>query len=335
LKTVSLECIIRVGFVPIARPLFFVLLILRPYLIALSLAWGLSLTGSSAEEPATDTAPPKSYPVRVVRPLKVGSIFSYAALGATHEHTLVTWSGSTLDEVKKFQQCELAATAEVTEVDTEGMPVRTLYRVHRCKGRDENLKEIELVPKDTEIEVFSDAAGLHFRIDGQPITQELHASLSLVLAKPVPDDEQLFGSKRPRSPGESWPVDSTLAAKRFAEKGIAVDPARLGAKVTFTRVAPPASGSAQSAGECMDLAVEMKAPDAGPALPEGFQIRSGSLEVNLGGRFPLNPALPPLDEESEFLLQTEASGTQDGAQLDLRVEISRNFRARRVLFTSP
>jgi len=288
-----------------------------------------------AEAPPLDASKTESYPVRVVRPMKVGSIFSYAALGATHERTLVSWAGSTLEEVKKSYQCELAATAEVREVDDAGMPVRVFYKIHRCKGRDEELRPIDLVAKDTEIEVFADALGLHFRIDGQPITQELHASLSLVLAKPVPDDEHLFGSEKPRRPGDSWPVDSVLAAKRFADKGITVDPERLGALVTFRKLARPDHGGSRGAGNSMVLAVEMKAPDASPALPEGFTIRSGSLEVNLGGTFPLDPALPPLDEESEFLLQAEAYGNENGAPLDLHVEIARTFRARRVLFTEP
>jgi len=289
---------------------------------------------SRAEEPAPE-AEARAYRVRIVRPLKVGSIFSYAALGTTRELTRVTWAGGTLEERKRSQQCELAATAEVRAVDAAGTPVRTVYRVHRCKGRDENLAETELVPKDTEIEVIADALGLRFRIGGQPITEELHAALSLVLARPVPDDDRIFGSKVARRPGESWPADGALAAARFAANGIRVDPARLGAMVTFKEIAPPAGGGAEKTGECMVLAVAMKAPDAGPELPEGFRIRSGSLEVTLGGRFPLDPNLPPLDEESEFLLQTEAGGDGNGIPLDLKVEIARSFRARRVLFTNP
>jgi len=155
-----------------------------------------------AEEP-TPEADAGAYRVRIVRPLKVGSIFSYAALGTTRELTRVTWAGGILEERKRSQQCELAATAEVREVDAAGTPVRTVYRVHRCKGRDENLAETELVPKDTEIEVIADALGLRFRIGGQPITEELHAALSLVLARPVPDDDRIFGSENPRRPGDS------------------------------------------------------------------------------------------------------------------------------------
>ncbi len=319
------------SFMPRRFPILFSLLVSRARTVAFLIVFpGLAL----AEEPVVETkSAAKTYAVRVVRPMKVGSLFSYAALGATREHTLVSWAGSTVDEVKKAYQCELAATAEVLAVDDEGIPTRTLYRVHRCKGRDEKLNAVDLVPKDTEIEVFADALGLHFRIGGQPITQELHEALSLVLAKPVPDDNLLFGSEEPRAPGDSWPVDSAVAAKRFAENGLTVDPARLGAKVTFTKLAPPAPGGAAKTGDCMVLAVEMKAPDAGPELPEGFQIRSGSLDVTLGGSFPLDPALPPLDEESEFLLQTEGYGVADGAPLDLHLEISRTFRARRVLFT--
>lgn len=254
--------------------------------------------------------------------MEKGRIYSVAALAGTHESTVVSWAGSVIEEDSKNFQCELAAAAEVLEKDANALPTHVRFRVFWLKKRVPNEEELNLLEKDTEVEMFRTSEGVLYQINAAPVSEDLHQVLTLVMRLPDPANEEMFGSKLNRKPGDKWPVNLIEAAGRFLENGLVVQPADLAAVVTFRNLRE------EQGKECMDIGVEMKAVNAGPELPEGFRLRTGTLEVLLSGKIPTDPELPILEETSEFLLQCEADGMTDGKQLDVKTEITRTYRAR-------
>ena len=263
-----------------------------------------------------------TFPVRFVRPMEEGRIYTIAALAAIHESTTVSWSGSLIEQAKTDFQCELAAAAEVLEVDEDKLPTHVRFRVFWLKKRVTGADEENLLEKNTEVEMFVTSAGSLYQINTEPVSDELHQVLALVMRLPEPANDAIFGSAAERRPGDKWPVNRIEAAGQFLENGLVVQPDDLAAVVNF-RDLRDVQGT-----KCMDIAVEMKAVNAGPELPEGFKLRTGTLEVLISGKMPIDPSQPILEETSEFLLQCEADGRTDGKLLDVKIEVTRTYRGR-------
>jgi hypothetical protein len=292
---------------------------ISPFLIAALVGSFLTTSPVFADDDVT-------YPVSFVRPMEKGHVFSCAALAATHEDIKVSWEGSVIEEDMKEFQCELAAAAEVIETNEEKIPTHIRFRVFWLKKRTPQDGEVSLLEKGTEVEMFQTSDGVLFQIGTEAVKEELHQVLALIMRLPEPKNDAIFGSKHERKVGDTWPVNNIEAAGRFLENGLIVQPDDLAALVRFREL------SETQGTPCMDVAVEMKADNVGPTLPEGFKLKAGTLEVLLSGKFPVDPALPMREETSEFLLDSEADGRVDGKLLNVKTKVTRTYRARWVPF---
>ncbi len=284
------------------------------------------LHANEVSHPSSDAQDGK-YSVKLTRPFSDGQIYSYAALGGIRESTVVSWAGGILEKEEKEYQCEIAAVARIHKVDETGMPSHITYRVHRFRKRHEG-EETELVEDGVEIDMIISSEDVVFLIEGEELSGELHEALSLVLKKPDHEEDSVFGTSVDRSPGDRWPVKKDLALARFRTNGIDVDPDKLGALVTFDKL------TRMEDAECMQLKVEMKATDAGPAMPQGFEVKEGFLEVLVTTTVPLDSSIPAIEESTKFSLRSEASGQAGDQKIDVKTELSRTFRARLARFGS-
>lgn len=261
--------------------------------------------------------------VRFHRPFTVGHLYSFAALGGTHEEVTVRWAGSLLERKERDLQCELAAALRIVEVDSEGLLVEAEFIVFRFGNRDGS-KLIPLLEKGTVIGMRRDDSGAFrfFNEKKKPLPDKVAEALDLVIAFDTDNPDPIFGALGPKKPGAKWSVDPHKAAARFAGNGIIVDPEKLGSVVQF-------KGLDEIAGQpCQMLRAEIRAASANPKLPEGFTATEGTLEVDLEASLPLDASLPRFEEAVHFTLYTVARGQEAEAAIEVETTVSTTVRTR-------
>ena len=97
-----------------------------------------------------------------------------------------------------------------------------------------------------------------------------------------PSDDDVFGAKEPKSIGQSWPMNRSLAAQGLKDRGIEVLPDRMSGSVQLESI--DKIGSL----DCLRLRGEMTIDSISSAgLPPGFTLDAGSLKSVLRGCVPL------------------------------------------------
>ncbi len=273
--------------------------------------------------PAASLAGPEAREVRFNRPFQEGSLFSLAAIAGVHREVSVRWAGSLLENRVHDLQCEIAAAVRVVKADGADLPVEVELTIFRF-GKREGDKLVPLLEKGTTVIARRKDDGwfAFFLPDGKPAEGELAEALELAVGFDTENLDALFSPGKAVKPGDRWAVDARKAAKKFESNGIVVDPDKLGSIVRYQR------NEAISKDPCQVLRVEMRCPSATPELPEGMSHVSGSLEVELDTKLPLDPDLPRAEENILFNLQSIARGEKSEAAIEVRTRVSKTIRTR-------
>ena len=290
---------------------------------------------------AQDAAKEVSYEVKLHRPLKVGTKYALTADGAVVRQATLKRGFVTQKQPEEGFGVRLEATVEVLALDEIGEEAKLACTVEKCT-RITPEGETELVAKGKVLIAEGKGKDTVFTLKdgGQALSKEATEALDLVVSLDTNDkltDDELFGTKDRKKPGQSWPVSA---------EGVASDSERVGAVVKPGDV----EGSFRLDGvekegdvECLKLSGNLvvkkllaKADDgedggAGGGLPEGFVVEGGSMEAKYGGLFPLDSSVGSLQESASMTFVTHVKGKAPGGAGGAADEVTIESRVQRAV----
>lgn len=259
------------------------------------------------------------YEIRLHRPGKAGERYHLSAIGHDSKVSHLAAPGREPRSHRAEFSVELEGLVTILEVDTTGVR-RAAVRIGKALRTAEG-KSSELLPAGATVTELRRGSSQDFELDGRPAGAGLREGLALVLSETDgANDDELFGTAARRRVGERWPVNGARLAAFFSR------PAADGA--AFAVAARHVTGQARIARlvpcgalDCLQVegsgAIALQGSGFGP---RDFKPERSSLEFVFGGLFPLDAALPPLQESSRLTIRYRgrraAAGEQPAVTMD-------------------
>ena len=240
----------------------------------------LSLTAATAQDEPT-------YPIHFARNLTVGKTYSFTADGSLRA---VMISG---DQVKTQEfQVRFEGQANVGLVDKKGEAYRIEFTVSKFI-RTEGGRASEVLPPGALI-VADGSRDEKYTLKAGPMDDDPRQAFSIVFATHTPEsvgDDDAFGSRQPRSIGESWPMNAELAAQDAQNNfGMFVSAEQLSGTSHFVSIDKLAGA------ECAHLEAQMASDEK---LGSGLAAKDASFRAHFEGCFPMNGVAGSFKESTE------------------------------------
>ncbi len=179
---------------------------------------------------------------------------------------------------------EFEGRAEVLEVDGKGQAVRIAFTVGRFTKITGD-QAIELLKPGSVVLSDGSLKEPLSLLDGE-IGEEARQAFGLVDSPHKPGDatdDEIFGTKEPMSIGDSWPVNSKLAAEEMRDSGVEIPPEHMHGRVEL------AAKEKIAGSDCLSLRGDLKADSfAMKTPPPGFTLDRATMQGTFRGCFPLD-----------------------------------------------
>jgi len=228
----------------------------------------------------TTSAFAEDYRIQFSRPMKAGDRYWLVATEKKNRSVEIIRDGNVVQRSDESTTVTLKAIVEILKVDRHGGPLRKTVTIERFVD-DQGTK---LLNEGDVVLAETMNGKTVYRLDEKdlPARAEEHlADLIKTKSGTKISDDALFGSKEKRRVGESWTVNSQLAAKQFGLKPNAVT-----GKVTFV-------GMEKFAGmQCLKTVTDLrlrKTPKAERLTKQGFRVKVGEVRMQFTDLLPINP----------------------------------------------
>ena len=270
-----------------------------------------------------------SYDILLHRPTIDGEAFTYAAVGRMVEKIDVTIDGKTTESSHSNYRCELASRVDIITVDDKGLPAEALIKVYRFqKQRQDDPVALDLLGRGTEILCKFFPAGDTFSIDGEAVSEEIEEALNIVAmrisAQSGETDDEVLGTKEPKSEGDTWTLNTNSISAALARNGFHILPQSLRTEGQLTS-ATKLEGTNP---EFLGVDITIVGEGISPELPSGYLTKSGTLTNKISRRLPTDPKLPCAGEEVEFEIVAEAEGKEAESTVNLKIHLKQTLKAR-------
>ncbi len=260
-----------------------------------------------------------SYQIQCARPSKVGDRFHVDAL--TEESQSETVNGKKVPVNASTCSLTLSAAAEVMELAADSTCRKVRYTIDRANEVDDG-KTTEVLVKGSVVIATIGPDGAEYAIDGAAAKRKAAsflAELSLGIDTGVRDNEA-FGSREPRSIGDSWPANGEGAGKLINLKP---PPGAISGDVRLAEAVK--NGGSAAIKLTSELHVAHVALESTPGMTE----KSGSIVIRFSGIYPVDATKRALRRslsyESEFVREFSMNGASGEA-------INRSYLLREVRF---
>lgn len=264
-----------------------------------------------ARTAAVGTAPtprrPSGTRFRLDRPFAVGAHLRMEVAATERTQSTLTLDGAPSGGQQREERAQMSARTEVLEVDPRGEPIHSRFTIERFEFGEPGQEPIT-IPPNRVLEIARADTAEHARvtIDGEPATDAMRHAVQLLVSLTHGESgigsDEVFGSREPHNPGDSWPVDADRAAQSLA--------ASSGIRGTYhgtTRFV----GAAEVRGvACNSLEMSLDGDlDALPGLPQGITLDRAHLTTRGRVMLPIDEQLPRTQSTLETRLEVEAHGT--------------------------
>lgn len=237
----------------------------------------------------------QDYEVRLARPTTVGSKYRLTATGSETVKNRLTTGDKVLKATDEGFALELVADAVVLEVDAQGHATRKSFTVVSSKITKDGTTNA-LLPAGTVVVVLAQGGNVVFQVDGKPVEKGVAKELSSALSvySGYPDDDEVFGTRARRKPGESWGMNMDAAMAMLKELGVDAKKEDLKGSTTLEK----------AANNHLFITAWMSATNVLFPLPEGFKAEEGSWRFDITGSFPDGASDGSMDETQKSSFQT-------------------------------
>jgi hypothetical protein len=267
----------------------------------------------------------EDFAIRLSHPSKVGERTSLSGSSRVDEEMVVTVSGNESRQ-EKHATYRFAVTHTVLAVSARGNCSQAELTVQKLTREADGAITSPLKAGDV-LSVRLKGAENVWELGGVPVAADVKEALldvAAVEADDEPSDDEVFGTARRRSVGDTWPPNGELIAKRLAREGTSMTAKDVIGTVTL---AGKRSLQGQPSLEVrLDLSVSGTIHSA--ELP-GMEI-VGRLRMTGTQVVPVDGARSRLGEdELEMKMSMTSNGTINGVPMTLRGEMRRASNVQR------
>lgn len=267
----------------------------------------------------------QEFKIQLDRPAKVGDTLDLTILGAGRWKTVVTISGKDPQSKEEAFGISLTGRIEALAVDDKGNPTKISVTVKKCTKLTGAAEKDLLADGDILIAEMKDGKTEFSLKDAGGVSPEVEKALELVIDLHDPrlsGDDAMLGTTEPKKVGESWPINSEVAAKNFQILGLPAKAADLDGKTTLTE--DKKVDGVDSIVIKSEFAVHKLAGD----LPEGASLREGQIEGSYTGTLPVDASLQATHELSSSKITTVVSNKDpDGIETKVESTVERSSEA--------
>ena len=264
----------------------------------------------------------QNYEIRLNRPSAVGNVYEFSAAASSLEQATVAVPGRAPRGTSSSITAKLRGTVTVLDVDALKRESRIRLMVTECLASLDGAAEKELLAKGAEVI----ARRRETLVDGKEAPPEIAKVLELFISFPgtqVTDDD-VFGTKERRKVGDSWSMDTAVAAQDLAARGIIVAPKDLrGSTKVETLIVVEGT-------PCLRLTAGMEASGiVPPAMPFArVTLEKSAMTAGFSGDFPVDARLDWLamavKVDTEIIARGEAA--DGGPEVTLTMKNARSVR---------
>jgi hypothetical protein len=215
---------------------------------------------------------------------------------------------------------EYAAARTVLEVEAAGRPIKVSDVIEKLSLIRRG-NRTELAKPGSVLVASTEGKKKRFEIDGRLVDAQSAKALEVVvdISQGGATDDDIFGTKSRKKPGESWEMNRALAAQDLAKR-TNVEARNLAGKVTLESVTHDPTG------DILNLTWQVTG-DARPLqLPAAITSLHGPFKATFSGKYPLDQSLGCHEGSLEMTFLVEGNGqARNGAQLSATGEMKRSI----------
>jgi len=276
---------------------------------------------------ACSTVFAQDYEIRLHRPQKAGDRYELTASGSMTEQMVLSGKQQVIRENRSSLSCELSGVVTVLETDAMMRDKTIRLVVSRCVlSGDGKSYENEVLAKGTEVIARLDKKRETFLIDDKPASPEVEKVLGLFFFPHTSEvtDDDVFGTRERKKVGDSWPVNSSVAARDLEDEGMRVKAENVKGSTTLEKVVD-VDGI-----KCLHLSGNMELTGMDFPLPPGFTVEFSDMSAVLSGDFPVDTSIAPLSETGTMTMAFVGKGkpSPDSPEVTLSIEKSKSTEIR-------
>jgi hypothetical protein len=127
-------------------------------------------------------------------------------------------------------------------------------------------------------------------------------------------DDEVFGSKEPRSPGDSWDIQAEHFGELIDEKkALGIAPENIQGKVYFEQV------TKVDGVECVELSSKVFVKNIKLPIPPQARIKRSHVSLRFNGKYPVDASIPCLADAMEMSMDLEAEQKLGNTALSTKV----------------
>lgn len=271
------------------------------------------------------------YPIQLVRKSVVGERYVVTIHGTQEQTMTRTVNGNPVPGQDGLVIANLEATGEVLALTPSGHEAKVKLTVQKF-SRTEAGRSGEVLAPGTELIVERKGAKTEYLLGGKPVTPELAATLELVGVELGNDDsandDQVFGTKERKKPGDSWSVNAAAAAADISKMGLAVEPANMTGSTTLAEVVKTGSQ------EQLRIQGALAIKNVSIPLPPGIAVKSSDMNVTYTGLFPVDLGQRVSQSGLSMVARIVCAGNLNGAELAMTITMKQSKDATYTAFVA-
>ncbi|MHC4600360.1 MAG: hypothetical protein ACYS47_15290, partial [Planctomycetota bacterium] len=141
----------------------------------------------------------------------------------------------------------------------------------------------------------------------EPVEPELHKVLNLFfdMSKSEVTNDDIFGTKERKQIGDSWPLNTEMAAKSAEEEEITIDPKDIEGQVTLEKRVEV------DGVPCLLIRGKANISKAQIPMPGDVKIEKSHVTAELSGEFPVDVSKGLVSQKKRVTMSMEAKGTPE------------------------
>jgi hypothetical protein len=258
----------------------------------------------------------QDYEIHLHRPQTVGQKYHLSATGRNSR----TWAKKSGDRVvqkdsSKFSvECECVVT--VLAVDDKGKPSKLSLEIEKL-GRTDDAGYKELVSKGSIVTVSMKEGAEVSEMDGHRLSLPTQEAIAVVLPLDPygPTDDELYGTKERKKPGDHWDANTELIATDFLRRGATVNKEDLTGTVTFEKVVKVGNT------ECLQISTSLDCAKYVPSVPHGVKVEKGFLKIGSTATLPVTASMQALESTQSSNIGYTMRGRPDPTGDEVTIDV--------------
>ena len=264
----------------------------------------------------------KDYPIKLTRPVVVGTRYKATITATRQSKSIATINGQQQPPEDQTLIVNFVGTVEVLQISKKGTSLIEEYGVEKCTQTIGG-KTSELVKPGVVISVHANYDGPIVEIIGEEIPEEDIATLGELFSLNPTEitDDEVFGTKTPHKPGDTWAMNSANAVKLAKFAGVTMQD--VAGTVTFVGPKP------QSGVNCLEMTATWTAGKLVPpdeSLPPKFSVTKSTFKATTWGLYPEDGTSLPVHEKVTEDIQRVLSGSNANRQKIVAATAGRRIR---------